>query len=73
MFAGWRYAELDRAVKDKDSVVVKLREAAEEREGRLNAEIRSLTAKMEESSIGTRQLEWMVEDLQKDKASMMER
>jgi len=60
-------------VKEKDSSVTKLREAAQEREAQLQAEIRSLTAKLEESAVTVRQLEWTVQDLQKDKSSVVER
>jgi len=73
MLVGCRYAELDRAVKEKDCSVTKLREAAQEREGQLQAEIRSLTAKLEQSVVSIRQLEWTAQDLQKDKSSMVER
>jgi len=37
--------------KQKDSSVVKLREAAQEREARLQAKVRSLTAKLEQSAV----------------------
>lgn len=60
-------------MKEKDSSVTKLREAAQEREGQLQAEIRSLTTKLEQSSLRIRQLEWTAQDLQKDKSSMAER
>jgi len=70
---GWRYAELDRALKGKDVSIVKLRESAQEREAELGAEIRNLTAKLEQSTVRIRQLEWSTEDLQKDKSSIVER
>jgi len=70
---GWRYAELDRAVKEKDCCIKKLRDAAEERELRLHAEVRSLTTKLEQSAVRIRELEWTAQDLQKDKASVIER
>jgi len=60
-------------VKEKDSSVAKLREAAQKRETQLQAEIRSLMAKLEESAVRQRQLEWTVQDLQKDKCSVVER
>jgi len=60
-------------VKEKDSSIRKLRDAAQEREGQLQAEVRSLTTKLEQSAIRIRELEWTVQDLQKDKASMIER
>ena len=59
--------------KQKDSSVVKLREAAQEREARLQAEVRSLTAELEQSAVRMRQMEWTVQDLQKDKSSTIER
>ena len=59
--------------KEKDSAVTKLREAAQEREAPLQAEIRSLMTKLDQSDVRIRQLEWTAQDLQKDKASMAER
>ena len=73
LFVVWRYAELDRVVKEKDSSVTKLREAAQEREAQLQAEMKSLTAKLEESAVRIRQLEWTAHDLQKEKSSIIER
>jgi len=60
-------------VKEKDSSVTKLREAAQEREAQLQAEMKSLTAKLEESAVRIRQLEWTAHDLQKEKSSIIER
>jgi len=60
-------------VKEKDSSVTKLREAAQEREAQLQAEMKSLTAKLEESAVRIRQLEWTAQDLQKEKSSVIER
>ena len=60
-------------MKEKDSSIRKLRDAAQEREGQLQAEVRSLTTKLEQSAIRIRELEWTAQDLQKDKASMIER
>jgi len=60
-------------VKEKDSSVTKLREAAQEREAQLQAEMKSLTAKLEESAVRIRQLEWTAHDLQKEKSSVIER
>jgi len=60
-------------VKEKDSSIRKLRDAAQERESQLQAEVRSLTTKLEQSAIRIRELEWTLQDLQKDKASMIER
>jgi len=59
--------------KQKDSAVTKLREATREREAQLQAEVRSLTAQLEQSAVRMRQLDWTVQDLQKDKASAIER
>jgi len=73
MFVCWRYSELDRIAKQKDSSITKLREAAQEREAQLQAEIKSLTAQLEKSSVRTRQLEWTAQDLEKDKSSVVER
>lgn len=60
-------------MKEKDSSVTKLREAAQEREAQLQAEMKSLTAKLEESAVRIRQLEWTAHDLQKEKSSIIER
>ena len=60
-------------MKEKDSSVTKLREAAQEREAQLQAEMKSLTAKLEESAVRIRQLEWTAQDLQKEKSSVIER
>lgn len=60
-------------MKEKDSSVTKLREAAQEREAQLQAEMKSLTAKLEESAVRIRQLEWTAHDLQKEKSSVIER
>ena len=60
-------------MKEKDSSIRKLRDAAQERESQLQAEVRSLTTKLEQSAIRIRELEWTLQDLQKDKASMIER
>ena len=73
MFVGWRYSELDRVAKQKDSSITKLREAAQEREAQLQAEIKSLTAQLEKSAVSMRQLEWTVRDLEKDKSSVIDR
>jgi len=70
---GWRYAELDRAVREKDSSIAKVREAAQEREAQLLADVRGLTSELEQSSVKIRQLEWRVQDLEKDKAAVVER
>jgi len=73
LFIGQRYAELDRAVKEKDCSITRLHDAAREREVQLEADVRSLTTKLEQSAIRIRELEWSAQDLQKDKASVTER
>ena len=60
-------------MKEKDSIITKLRDAARERKDQLQAEVKSLTAKLEQSAIRIRELEWTAQDLQKDKASVIER
>jgi len=60
-------------VKEKDASITKLRGAAQEREAELQADVRSLTTKLEQSSIRIRELEWTAQDLQSDKASVIER
>jgi len=73
MFVGTRYSELDRVAKQKDTSITRLREAAQEREAQLQAEVKSLTAQLEKSAVGIRQLEWTARDLEKDKSSVVER
>lgn len=60
-------------MKEKDASITKLRGAAQEREAELQADVRSLTTKLEQSSIRIRELEWTAQDLQSDKASVIER
>lgn len=60
-------------MKERDAIVIKLRESSNERERKLQSEIQSMSSKLEESSIRLRQLEWNVKDLEKEKSSISER
>jgi len=73
MCVGRRYAELDRVLKEKDQFVTNLRQTSQERETQLQSEISSLTDRLEQCAVTKRQLEWTIQDLHKDKSTIVER
>jgi flagellar biosynthesis chaperone FliJ len=59
--------------KEKDASLVKLRESASERERQLLSELQAMSSKLEDSSVKLRQLEWNVQDLEKEKTNIVTR
>jgi len=64
---------MDRLSKEKDATLMKLRESANERERQLQSEIQTMSSKLEDSSVRLRQLEWNVQDLEKEKSNVLEK
>jgi septal ring factor EnvC (AmiA/AmiB activator) len=69
--ASKRYAEADRMLKEKEALLVKMRETNSERERQLQAELQTMSSKLEDSSVRLRQLEWNIQDLEKEKANVV--
>ena len=64
---------MDRGLKDKDSSLVKVRDATLEKERQLMEAIQKLSSQLEEARVKIRQLEWFVKDLEKEKSNAIER
>ena len=73
MFNTYRHAELDRYAKEKEVALLKLKEAAKARDAELQGQIHDLQSRLEEGQVKVRQLEWNLQDIEKDKETVIER
>lgn len=62
-----RYTELDKLVRDKESVLERARNGYMEKEQALQAVIQELQSQLEDAQIRERQLTWSNQDLAKEK------
>lgn len=60
-------------LKEKESAVGKLCKAAQDREHQLTTEIQKLTTRLEDAAVRVRQLEWNMQDMEKEKINVSER
>lgn len=61
-----RYAELDKAMREREASVHRLKSACEEKEQTLIEQTQALQSKLEDANIQIRQLQWTNNDLKKD-------
>lgn len=61
-----KYAELDKAMREREASVHRLKSACEEKEQTLIEQTQALQSKLEDANIQIRQLQWTNNDLKKD-------
>ena len=62
----FRYAEMDRSMREHEASTQKMKDALAEKEGKLLEDNRQLQSRLEDAQIQIRQLQWQNSDLTKD-------
>ncbi|KAL4239435.1 Coiled-coil domain-containing protein 57 [Mactra antiquata] len=68
-----KHTEMDKLCKEKEAALSTTKDAFNEREAELQGEIRDLSAKLEDSNVEIRRLNWSIQDLEKEKNSFIEK
>ncbi len=68
-----RHSELDRLLREKETSINKIRDAARERETKLQETVRDLSKQVDDLQVALRQEKWAVEDGEKEKDAIIER
>ena len=73
LLCNFRREELDKTLREREACLSKVKESGHQTTLSLTAQLRDREATVEEAHLKVKELEWTMEDLRKDKDSVIQR